>query len=698
MKKQNKGFTIVELVIVIAVIAVLAAVLIPTFSSLIKKANLSADMQAVREMNAYLQSQEAITKPQSVEEAMQLLSQGNFNSEDWKCLTKGFQIYWYKQANRMVLYNSTEGKEGIVYPDEYAYTWTGKVNGKQGTWNMYTAKQDKNGNPATFEVYNAHVEKALNTDLVDMSSSSTKKADGSGSTAAELASSDKTETEKAALSSASDSVSDSAQLRNSLSFSGTDMFVYSSKELTSAEETGDSYASLTVMSVGDTPTPTLTSATAAEEPNMYYISTSIASDASQDAITRAQKAASTYVYTLFVQMNEKKISSNNVAIVLAPGTTIDASASEWKATRGFSGYFGTTDASNPLHFKNGQLSTLTGYQETMCFPGSGGTYFVTGFFGAVYGTTTIENIVFEDLLINQPGSDFDMSLSDKEHSRNTVGIIGAIVDEDPENRYASQADRVPSNVVVRNIVVKDNVNINGKVSASGLIGYVGGSGNQNAVYNGTLTIENCHVSANVKGGYEWADYGPCGGLIAFTCRTVETAVTKDGTGNTPDYERYNILIKDCVFDGSVNGYTDIGAVIGNIQNANVLFAGANDFSGAKLNKEGWSAAGRYVGSLFGKVFIGTKETISFENVDAEHLKLATKDANGNDIIAFNIGGTASTVDATVGANGYYKSTASACQGNVYANNLANLRYSDTQVFYDTIKFNGENVSANDGVY
>ena len=44
-RKNKKGFTIVELVIVIAVIAILAAVLIPTFSSLIKKAKISADTQ-----------------------------------------------------------------------------------------------------------------------------------------------------------------------------------------------------------------------------------------------------------------------------------------------------------------------------------------------------------------------------------------------------------------------------------------------------------------------------------------------------------------------------------------------------------------------------------------------------------------------------------------------------------------------------
>jgi len=42
MKKMNKkGFTIVELVIVIAVIAILAAILIPTFTSVVNKAEAS---------------------------------------------------------------------------------------------------------------------------------------------------------------------------------------------------------------------------------------------------------------------------------------------------------------------------------------------------------------------------------------------------------------------------------------------------------------------------------------------------------------------------------------------------------------------------------------------------------------------------------------------------------------------------------
>lgn len=54
MKKLNKkGFTIVELVIVIAVIAILAGVMIPTFSGVIEKANESKALQEAS--NSYKQ-------------------------------------------------------------------------------------------------------------------------------------------------------------------------------------------------------------------------------------------------------------------------------------------------------------------------------------------------------------------------------------------------------------------------------------------------------------------------------------------------------------------------------------------------------------------------------------------------------------------------------------------------------------------
>lgn len=52
---KKKGFTIVELVIVIAVIAILAAVLIPTFSSLIEKANNSAAESELRQIKMLIE-------------------------------------------------------------------------------------------------------------------------------------------------------------------------------------------------------------------------------------------------------------------------------------------------------------------------------------------------------------------------------------------------------------------------------------------------------------------------------------------------------------------------------------------------------------------------------------------------------------------------------------------------------------------
>ena len=52
---KKRGFTIVELVIVVAVIAILASVLVPTFSNVVKKAKESAAMQNARSAwTAYL--------------------------------------------------------------------------------------------------------------------------------------------------------------------------------------------------------------------------------------------------------------------------------------------------------------------------------------------------------------------------------------------------------------------------------------------------------------------------------------------------------------------------------------------------------------------------------------------------------------------------------------------------------------------
>lgn len=117
MKKHNqKGFTIVELVIVIAVIAILAAVLIPTFSNLVKKANLSNDQQNVRNMNTAL-AVEVIpdSKFATAGDAINGLYREGWNTGKLETYSKGFHYAYSLENNRMYLLDETGT---VVYPEE----------------------------------------------------------------------------------------------------------------------------------------------------------------------------------------------------------------------------------------------------------------------------------------------------------------------------------------------------------------------------------------------------------------------------------------------------------------------------------------------------------------------------------------------------------------------------------------------------
>ena len=116
-----KGFTIVELVIVIAVVAILAAVLIPTFSNLVKKANLSSDQQAVRQMNTTL----AIAgNPSDINSAIDALADAGYNSKDSLIpVSTGYSFYWYPSTKTIVLV-----KENIVvFPEGVEYDASGTL-------------------------------------------------------------------------------------------------------------------------------------------------------------------------------------------------------------------------------------------------------------------------------------------------------------------------------------------------------------------------------------------------------------------------------------------------------------------------------------------------------------------------------------------------------------------------------------------
>ena len=186
MRNSRKGFTIVELVIVIAVIAILAAVLIPTFSSLIQKANLSADKQAVREMNLALAADEKLHgKAPDVESAAAILARAGYNADNWVCLTKGYEVYWHKQANRLVLYNASTAK--IEYPETYDADA------------MLDATQQ-------FDLYNANHMEAIKQDFALGSSNAGQSFDSIQSSGSE--------TQKAALGSLKDAIAKEKLLRS----------------------------------------------------------------------------------------------------------------------------------------------------------------------------------------------------------------------------------------------------------------------------------------------------------------------------------------------------------------------------------------------------------------------------------------------------------------------------------------------------
>ncbi len=116
MKHSNKkGFTIVELVIVIAVIAILAAVLIPTFSSLVEKANISNDIALAKNLNTSLLSAEASGQSiDSFNEAIAILQADGFDVGKMNPTAENRYYVWDSQS-KQILYIDSENVDTPAY-------------------------------------------------------------------------------------------------------------------------------------------------------------------------------------------------------------------------------------------------------------------------------------------------------------------------------------------------------------------------------------------------------------------------------------------------------------------------------------------------------------------------------------------------------------------------------------------------------
>ena len=116
-RNTKKGFTIVELIIVIAVIGILAAVLIPTFSGLIRNSQEAKDTALVRNLNVLLKMDN--TKHESMRSVVEALDKQGADITKLTAAITENRILWDSEADLFAYLNKgTDGKETISYiPD-----------------------------------------------------------------------------------------------------------------------------------------------------------------------------------------------------------------------------------------------------------------------------------------------------------------------------------------------------------------------------------------------------------------------------------------------------------------------------------------------------------------------------------------------------------------------------------------------------
>ena len=108
INSKKKGFTIVELVIVIAVVAILAAVLIPTFSSLVRKANISSDTVVAKNLNTALALYDAENDIEDFDDVLEGIKEAGYLIANLNAKASGCFFVWEKDSNQILLVDSKE--------------------------------------------------------------------------------------------------------------------------------------------------------------------------------------------------------------------------------------------------------------------------------------------------------------------------------------------------------------------------------------------------------------------------------------------------------------------------------------------------------------------------------------------------------------------------------------------------------------
>ena len=114
-KAIKKGFTLVELVVVIAVIAILAATSVGVYFGMLESANRSADEAAVTQMNKVLLLEDTLGDVDSIFDVHEALERNGLYPEDYTALSKGHKFYYDRNEKKILLVN---GEGEVVYPED----------------------------------------------------------------------------------------------------------------------------------------------------------------------------------------------------------------------------------------------------------------------------------------------------------------------------------------------------------------------------------------------------------------------------------------------------------------------------------------------------------------------------------------------------------------------------------------------------
>ena len=131
--KQNKrnskrnGFTILELIIVIAVISIHASVAIPTFAGVVKKARISARTQVAQNINKILTLEEITDgRPNSMYDAMKVMVGNGFDADEFT-YESGLALAWDQEDNRIAVVdealNEVYTHDGESLPKDKVLIW-----------------------------------------------------------------------------------------------------------------------------------------------------------------------------------------------------------------------------------------------------------------------------------------------------------------------------------------------------------------------------------------------------------------------------------------------------------------------------------------------------------------------------------------------------------------------------------------------